>query len=226
MRLATDPSSPLITFYDDATGDRVELSAATFANWVAKTANLLVDGLGLAPGDRATVRLPMHWQALVVVAGCLTAGLEVTTGAAADGPAVAFGTAADALPVAADLVLLSLRPLGRGLEQSVAGVWDYAVEVPGYGDRFVGPIPAGTDLAIDGSTHAQLGHAARAEPRGVRRILLAPDGDPYVDAAIFVNTYLAPLAGGGSIVLCRHCDPATLDRRAVSERATLTTLPY
>ena len=42
--IATDPTRPLLTFYDDATGERTELSGATLANWVAKTANLLVDG--------------------------------------------------------------------------------------------------------------------------------------------------------------------------------------
>ena len=35
--LRADPGRPLITFYDDATGERVELSVATFGNWVAKT---------------------------------------------------------------------------------------------------------------------------------------------------------------------------------------------
>ncbi|NDU76176.1 TIGR03089 family protein, partial [Actinomadura sp. DSM 109109] len=44
-RGAGDPSRPLVTFYDDAAGERVELSARTFDNWVAKTANFLVDGL-------------------------------------------------------------------------------------------------------------------------------------------------------------------------------------
>src|SRR5579859_6537412 len=38
--LEADPARPLITFYDDATGERVELSVKTFDNWVAKTANL------------------------------------------------------------------------------------------------------------------------------------------------------------------------------------------
>ncbi|PBC79521.1 uncharacterized protein (TIGR03089 family) [Streptomyces sp. TLI_235] len=44
-----DPSRPLITFYDDSTGERVELSAKTFDNWVAKTANLLQDELNAGP---------------------------------------------------------------------------------------------------------------------------------------------------------------------------------
>jgi len=39
--IARDASLPLMTFYDDATGERTELSGATLANWVSKTANLL-----------------------------------------------------------------------------------------------------------------------------------------------------------------------------------------
>ena len=38
-----EPAAPLLTHYDDVTGGRVELSATTLANWVAKTANLLQD---------------------------------------------------------------------------------------------------------------------------------------------------------------------------------------
>src|SRR5690606_26629645 len=56
--LSRDPSRPLYTFYDDATGERVELSVKSFENWVAKTANLLQDGLGTEPGDRIAVMLP------------------------------------------------------------------------------------------------------------------------------------------------------------------------
>jgi uncharacterized protein (TIGR03089 family) len=41
--LRRDPGRPLVTFYDDATGERVELSVATYANWVAKTSSLLVE---------------------------------------------------------------------------------------------------------------------------------------------------------------------------------------
>ena len=48
--LRRDPARPLITFYDDATDERTELSVTTFANWVAKTANLARDDLGLEPG--------------------------------------------------------------------------------------------------------------------------------------------------------------------------------
>ncbi|COV98637.1 TIGR03089 family protein [Mycobacterium tuberculosis] len=37
--LRADPVGPRITYYDDATGERIELSAVTLANWAAKTGN-------------------------------------------------------------------------------------------------------------------------------------------------------------------------------------------
>jgi uncharacterized protein (TIGR03089 family) len=42
-QLRADAGRPLVTFYDDATGERVELSVTTYANWVAKVASLLVE---------------------------------------------------------------------------------------------------------------------------------------------------------------------------------------
>ncbi|MDT7643714.1 MAG: hypothetical protein QOC75_714, partial [Pseudonocardiales bacterium] len=48
--LASDPARPLITYYDDATGERIELSGTTLANWAAKTANLMRDECDIEPG--------------------------------------------------------------------------------------------------------------------------------------------------------------------------------
>src|SRR5438046_10286260 len=75
--VAVDPTRPLLTWYDDGNGERAELSGATLANWVAKTANLLVDGEGLEPGDGAGVLLPPHWQTAAILLGCWSAGLTV-----------------------------------------------------------------------------------------------------------------------------------------------------
>jgi hypothetical protein len=83
--IAADPTRPQLTYYDDATGERTELSGATLANWVAKTANLLVDGLGLGQGDRALVLLPPHWQTAAVLLGCWSAGLSVVLTCPPDG---------------------------------------------------------------------------------------------------------------------------------------------
>jgi len=59
-RLRRDPGSPLVTFYDHASGERVELSATTYANWVAKVASLLVEEHDLERGDALRVDLPAH----------------------------------------------------------------------------------------------------------------------------------------------------------------------
>jgi acyl-CoA synthetase (AMP-forming)/AMP-acid ligase II len=67
-----DGTRPLLTFYDDATGERTELSAAALGSWAAKTANLLLDGCGLRAGDRAAVLLPAHWQTAAVLGALLT----------------------------------------------------------------------------------------------------------------------------------------------------------
>jgi len=117
--VAADPGRPLLTYYDDATGERTELSGTTLDNWVAKTANLLVDGCGLGPGDRAAVLLPAHWQTAAVLLGAWAAGVEVV---AAD-PDVVF-VAADRLddaPKAADRFVLALAPMALPLRDVPAG---------------------------------------------------------------------------------------------------------
>ena len=70
--LRADAGRPLVTFYDDATGERVELSVATYANWVAKTASLLVEELDLTRGDRIRLDLPTHWLGPVFLGAAWT----------------------------------------------------------------------------------------------------------------------------------------------------------
>ena len=59
--LADDPGRPFVTYYDEASGERSELSRKSLANWVAKTHFLLQDELGLGVGDTALIALPPHW---------------------------------------------------------------------------------------------------------------------------------------------------------------------
>ena len=139
--LAADPGRPLVTFYDDATGERVELSVATFANWVAKTANLLQDELSVEPGDRVTLLLPAHWQTAVWLLACASVGVVADVGgdpSAAD--VVVSGPEPESLEAAracsGPRVALALRPLGGRFPQPPEGFADYAVEVPSQGDRF------------------------------------------------------------------------------------------
>ena len=95
--LRADPVGPRITYYDDATGERIELSAVTLANWAAKTGNLLRDELGAGAGSRVAVLLPAHWQTAAVLFGVWWIGAEVVL----DGRD-------------ADIALCTRRPAGRG----------------------------------------------------------------------------------------------------------------
>ena len=85
--LAADPAGPRITYYDDATGERIELSTVTMANWAAKTANLLRDEMGAGPGTRVAVLLPAHWQTAAVLFGIWWIGSEVLLGGGSDNSA-------------------------------------------------------------------------------------------------------------------------------------------
>jgi uncharacterized protein (TIGR03089 family) len=226
--LATaDPARPLITWYDDATGDRAELSGATLANWVAKTANLLVDGGGLGPGDRAAVLLPPHWQTAAVLLGCWSAGLVVA--GPEPQPVDVLFAAAERVPQAeqwpaGDRYALALAPLAAPLRTVPPGYADYVVEVRGYGDHFKGGGPEGLG---DGkiAAYAQTNPdelVARARDRAAR---LGLDGGDrvLVDAGVRddpVEWLLAPLLAGASIVLCGHLDPNRLAGRVAAEKVT------
>ena len=211
--LATDPSGPLLTFYDDATGERIELSATTLDNWVAKTANLLQDG-GIEPGARAAVLLPAHWQTAAILLGCWSVGLEVVDDP--DGADVAFAgpdRLDDAL-AAPEVYGLSLAPMAAPLRNAPAGVVDYSTEVRGHGDRFAPYQP------VDPALYADLVRAARTRADdlglGAKDRVLVSGGADTGD----LDWLLVPLAAGASIVLCRNADPARLDERAASERVT------
>lgn len=231
--LAVDPTRPLLTFYDGATGERTELSGATLDNWVSKTANLLVDGLGLGPGDGAAVLLPAHWQTAAVLLGCWSAGLAVAHGpklsrsvevvfADPDRVEQAAGTAGGA-----DVFAVSLHPLGLPLPAVPAGASDFLAEVRGHGDRFTPADPAtpdtpalvdlpggGPDLdqrrLVAAAREAAAGRGYRAEDR----VLVAGDAPRPLD------WLLAPLAVGASTVLCRRCDDDALARIRSTERVT------
>ena len=82
--LRADPARPLLTFYDDATDERTELSVTTFANWVAKTANLLQDEFDVGPGSTVAVALPVHWQTAAVLLAAWSCGAAVLDTAAED----------------------------------------------------------------------------------------------------------------------------------------------
>lgn len=217
--LTRDGSRPFLTWYDDATAERVELSVATTANWVAKTANLLVDDFAVGAGDDVGVLLPAHWETAVVLLAGWAAGALVVVG----GPGWVTVRQAGAEPSGAPGrdVELSLGPLGA----------DFARVVAAQPDQFVGAQPVDADapalsLSLSGRswTHRELADAANhaaaqhAFGRGGRVLSTLPyntaDG---LDAGLLV-----PLAAGGSVVLVGHPDKGRIADRCATERVTHT----
>ncbi|WP_308258067.1 TIGR03089 family protein [Pseudonocardia lacus] len=226
LRTGPDAARPLITYYDDATGERIELSATTAANWASKAANLLREECDVEPGAKVALLLPPHWQTAAVLLAAWWCGAEVVTD-----PATAEWVLCDAdrldLALAVDppggVVALSLDAFGKGIAGLPAGVIDFATEVRLQPDDFVPWEPVTTTApALDGQSVGELLDAAHAAARahhlsGGSRVLstLEWSGEGLVTGL------LAVLAAGASLVQVRHPDPAALERRAQGERVTV-----
>lgn len=208
---AADPARPLLTWYDDLTGERTELSAATLANWTNKTANMLVDGLGLGPGSTAVVALPPHWQTAAVLLGCAAAGVTVVTEGAAD---VGFATLERLGEVAGagEIFAVSLHPFALPMRDLPSGVGDWATESRQHGDFFSAYQP----MKVSGLALAPEGVLRDPALAPGDRLLIDTDLHPGAEAWLW-----APLAAGSSIVACSHTDVSTLARKATSERVTV-----
>jgi len=220
--MASDPAGPRITYYDDATGERIELSTATLANWAAKTGNLLRDELGATPTSRVAVLLPAHWQTAAVLFGIWWAGAEVVLDESAD---IALCTIdrlseADELVGVGEVAVLSLDPFGKPVPDLPVGVTDYATAVRVHGDQIV-PAPS-PGPALSGRSVSEVLAVAReaADTQGLTsddRVLSTASWDTADD---IVEHLLAVFAAGASLVQVANPDTALLDRRREMERVT------
>ncbi|HWN26931.1 MAG TPA: TIGR03089 family protein [Actinomycetospora sp.] len=222
--LAADPARPLITFYDDATGERIELSGATFGNWVAKTANLLRDECDVEPGTPVAVLLPAHWQTAAALCALWWCGAEAVADPAGADVVLAAEDTLEAAGDAGLLVGFSLDAFGRGLGALPRGAVDYATEVRVHGDHFdpLAPVPddtpalAGVDVA--GVVAGARDRAAALGLTAGDRVLSTLDW-PLATSGGLVDGLLAVLAAGASLVHVRH--PAgDQERRAGTEKVT------
>src|SRR4051812_12797946 len=126
--LAAAPSRPFVTYYDEASGERSELSVKSLANWVAKTHHLLATELGLGVGDTALVALPAHWISVPILLGCLTAGLELIDDGATDVAFVSPQTAS--LADASDVYAIAPAAAAIGFRDAApGGALDYVSAV-------------------------------------------------------------------------------------------------
>jgi uncharacterized protein (TIGR03089 family) len=223
--VAVDPSRPLLTWYDDATGERTELSGATLANWVSKTANLLVAGCGLGTGDIAAVRTPAHWQTAAIYLGVWTAGLAVSHSADTS-PDVAF-LMPDQAAVAPDSFAVGLHPFALPVRDLHEGVADWVSAARVHGDFYAGPpvdaaapalvdLPGGGSVSQDDLVARGLSQASALGMAAGSRVLISIAAHPQP-----LDWLIAPLAAGCTMVVCAHADSSTLDKRAAVERALL-----
>ncbi|WP_248582885.1 TIGR03089 family protein [Nocardioides sp. InS609-2] len=225
-QLARDAGRPLVTFYGETPGERIELSVTTYANWVAKAAGLLVEECDLERGQSLRIDLPTHWLGPVFLGAAWTIGLVVTTDDAPDAVICGPETLADWADRADDLPVLacSLLPLGGRFAEGVPpGVHDVGAEIWGQPDAFTAWDPPGPDdRATDVLTQAELFAPTRGTAAvgssltdGGRLLTTANPASPP-DVAAFTE----PLARGGSVVLVARADSARLDLLYVEERAT------
>jgi uncharacterized protein (TIGR03089 family) len=227
-QLRADSSRPLITFYDDATGERVELSVTTYANWVAKTASLLAEEHGLERGQSLCVDLPAHWLGPVFLGAAWTVGLVVTGPEDGAPDAVVCGPASldRWAPLAAEVPVLacSLLPLGVRFADSLPpGVHDVGVEVWSQPDAFTpwdppGPGDPATGASYGGSTHEVTWRTAAAGSLLTDGGRLLSEANPASPPGL--ATFTEPLLRGGSLVLVSHAEPGRLEATYAAERAT------
>lgn len=210
-----------MTWYDDATGARVELSATTLLNGVAKCAGLLRDEFDVSPGDVVALHLPMHWQRATWLGACWFAGAVAAPGHRGS---AALAIAASDSPIDTDA--------DETLEVDTSPLWLPAREHP---DVF-SPVriqqpndPAmlltdGTTLdAADVLAVAQVLADAWRLGRGGRLLAVDPVTDAGTGLADLAGWFAAlpvPLACDGSVVLVAHADQAKRADRIRAEQVT------
>lgn len=220
--LAADPAAPRLTFYDETHGTRMDFSAQTVDNWVAKIANMLEEELELSAADDAAVALdlPAGWQAAVITLGALATGIPYsfispaeTSGDDATRYDAVFTSpdkyeayastsgAGDAEGGIADraIVLVTADAFGRGVaelgEEVPPGAIDFSPTVRFYGDQYFGPTQPLPELVDTRGATAQ------------RVLSLGWDSTNG-----FADAVLRPLASGGSVVVVTGM--ASLERLA------------
>jgi uncharacterized protein (TIGR03089 family) len=242
--IAAKGAQPFLTYHDDGTGERVELSYATFGNWLAKTANLVQDDLLAGPGDRIAVYARPHWLTAVWLVAPLWAGALIepwgdpkAAHTAVAGPPEAELAAARECP--GERLALSLLPLGRAFDSAPEGFRDYSAEVRAYPDRFTSfnpPAPDMDALVLGGGTitHAELverateaAAAAKEHPdgpakglSGADRLLVDTRRHDFTGEELLSWLYGPLLAGAAVVLVYGAGEPDRLEHIARMERVT------
>lgn len=129
-------TAPRLTWYGPDS-ERVELSGRVLDNWVAKTANFLVDELDAEPGTVVALDMPVHWRSIVWLLAGWAAG---TTAVVASAP----GLAPDFTPSLVPDIVATTNPLSALEAYSLTGQRPFvaAVALPALAMRWMGELPA------------------------------------------------------------------------------------
>ncbi|GAB3172776.1 TIGR03089 family protein [Myceligenerans halotolerans] len=233
-RLQSDPGRPRLTWYGDD-GERVELSGAVLANWVAKTTNLLVEEYDVQPGSMVGVNLPVHWRTVTWALAAWRVGATVVlsdgapSGPAAEGLDVAVTDSPERWAASpADLVVVSLPALARRYDGDLPpGAMDAAAAVMTYADQVIyapEPEPGRAALAgagADGSpTTAVVRHDELVPEAGDGARVLVDGRGATADV---LRELLRTWAGAGSVVLTSPATAAALEADAARRDRLVTT---
>jgi uncharacterized protein (TIGR03089 family) len=198
------------------------LSAVSFANWVNKTSNLLVDELFVEPGDAVQLMLaqthPGHWVTLIWELACWQVGAVVSLESSVEPKVVVFGPGMGWTTFGGTHVVhCSLHPLGLP-SGARSPVIDYNLEVRGQADQYPAvqqsaSAPAWRSPGLD-LDQSDLLAAARSSSR--RRVIVP--SDPWRTTQ---DALITPLVTGGStVIVSGTATEERLDRIRTSERAT------
>lgn len=194
-QLAADSARPRVTYYNDATGERIELSGSTVLRWVNKAGNWLQDEMDAGPGSTVHVDLPDdHWRTVYWILAVWAVGAVLTDDPHAD------------IRVGMDDPTADLSEPEASLAPS---------DLTGQPDAFTPYAdPAPDDLAVD-LAGEQVPYAALAAPvpRQAPRVLVSGD---------LPQTLLTTYGRDGSLILLRHEDVSKRAARLVAEGLPLT----
>lgn len=218
QRVGSNGSAPLLTYYDLDSGERTELSAISFRNWVDKTSNMLVDDLAVDQGDVISMPLaveaPGHWLTAVWQLASWQVGLVVDLTNPPTPAAVVTGRQWRGSE-GPEVYACALHPLGFGFGEPLAdGVRDYAIEVRSHADRFSGVPPDPEAIAwVDAERSSTQADLIKIDGPPARRLVRA--GDPWATCRDGLATALVT---GGSVVIAVGGNVEQLSRIGQSER--------
>lgn len=224
--LASAPGAPWVTYYDKASGGRIELSSTTLANWVAKASGLLAEEYDVGADSVVLVGTGRHWLthvwtwsvwslgAAVALPGAedqadllvVAKGFPLASGRGRDAPTLVCGSDPFALPLGAD---------------TPDGAIDVMADIASYPDVNPTPLPPASSPAvvsaagvIDGGT--AVATAARIPERVGSRILVT--ADPKTVEGLLACTLSAATMAGATVLAAPDLPAKTRDAIVRQER--------